>query len=334
MGAGMVLVSSAMVGLGYIIIKVLSRADSGLTTTFIGALVATPVALAAALPVWTTPSLLHLLPLIGIATTATLGNLCLAQSLKEADITVVAPFEFLKLPWGALIGYAYFAAAPDYGATLIAARFPRGYVDPNRSHLDIDPAAFDDWQGPAEPTEKSRVGKGLIWTNLHGVEPLYARRLTGDEVRARIDNYWRPYHDAIAAAYERIHGEFGSVYHVNCHSMRAVGNEFDPDGETVRPDFVISNHDGKTCSPAFLDLIVEYLRTANFDVAINDPYKGAELTCRYADPAAKRHSLQIEINRRLYMDEMTIEKSLDFITFHNLMTGLVQAVCGFAIVRP
>jgi len=227
-----------------------------------------------------------------------------------------------------------FAAAPDYGATLIAARFPRGYVDPNRSHLDIDPAAFDDWQGPAEPTEKSRVGKGLIWTNLHGVEPLYARRLTGDEVRARIDNYWRPYHDAIAAAYERIHGEFGSVYHVNCHSMRAVGNEFDPDGETVRPDFVISNHDGKTCSPAFLDLIVEYLRTANFDVAINDPYKGAELTCRYADPAAKRHSLQIEINRRLYMDEMTIEKSSDFTTFHNLMTGLVQAVCGFAIVRP
>ena len=111
MGAGMVLVSSAMVGLGYIIIKVLSRTDSGLTTTFIGALVATPVALAAALPVWTTPFLGHLLPLIGIATTATLGNLCLAQSLKEADITVVAPFEFLKLPWVALIGYAYFAPA-------------------------------------------------------------------------------------------------------------------------------------------------------------------------------------------------------------------------------
>jgi N-formylglutamate amidohydrolase len=227
-----------------------------------------------------------------------------------------------------------FAAAPDYGATLIAARFPRGYVDPNRSHLDIDPAAFDDWQGPAEPTDKSRVGKGLIWTNLHGVEPLYARRLTGDEVRARIDNYWRPYHDAIAAAYERIHGEFGSVYHVNCHSMRAMGNAYDPDGEAVRTDFVISNHDGKSCSPAFLDLIVEYLRTANFDVAINDPYKGAELTCRYADPAAKRHSLQIEINRRLYMDEMSIEKNSDFTTLHNLMTGLVQAVCGFAAGRP
>ena len=150
-----------------------------------------------------------------------------------------------------------FAAAPDYGAILIGARFPRGYVDPNRSHLDVDPKAFEDWQGPTEPTQKSRVGKGLIRTKLHGVEPLYVRRLTGAEVRVRIDNYWCPYHDAIAAAYVRIHGEFGSVYHVKCHSMRAMGNAYDPDGETERPDFVISNHDGKSCSPVFLDLIVD-----------------------------------------------------------------------------
>ena len=113
MGTGMVLVSSAMAGLGYIMIKVLSRTDSSLTTTLFGALVATPVALVAALPVWTTPSLGHLLPLIGIGAISSLGNLCRAQALKEADITVVAPFEFLKLPWVALIGYAYFAEVPD-----------------------------------------------------------------------------------------------------------------------------------------------------------------------------------------------------------------------------
>ena len=179
-----------------------------------------------------------------------------------------------------------------------------------------------------------RVGKGLIWTHLHGEQPLYARRLTGDEVRARIDNYWCPYHNAIAAAYDRIHGEFGRIYHVNCHSMLARGNAYDPDGETTRPDFVISNHDGKSCSPEFLELVVEYLHTENIHVAINDPYKGAELTRRYADPAVQRHSLQIEINRRLYIDEMAIEKSSDFTTLHTLMTGLAQAVCGFATGRP
>ena len=131
-----------------------------------------------------------------------------------------------------------------------------------------------------------RVGKGLIWTHLHGEQPLYARRLTGDEVRARIDNYWCPYHD------------------------------------------------GKSCSPEFLELVVEYLHTENIHVAINDPYKGAELTRRNADPAVQRHSLQIEINRRLYIDEMAIEKSSNFTTLHTLMTGLAQAVCGFATGRP
>ncbi len=112
-GSSMVLVSSAMAGLVYIVIKVLSRTDSSLTTTLFGALVATPVTLVAAIPVWTTPSLGHLLPLIGIGTISSLSNLCRAQALKEADITVVAPFEFLKLPWVALIGYAYFAEMPD-----------------------------------------------------------------------------------------------------------------------------------------------------------------------------------------------------------------------------
>jgi drug/metabolite transporter (DMT)-like permease len=112
-GATIVLVSSAMAGIMSIIIKVLSRTDSSLTTTLFGLLIATPVALIAAIPVWTTPSLGHLLPLIGIGTMSVLSNLCRTQALKEADITVVAPFEFLKLPWVALIGYAYFAEVPD-----------------------------------------------------------------------------------------------------------------------------------------------------------------------------------------------------------------------------
>jgi N-formylglutamate amidohydrolase len=223
-----------------------------------------------------------------------------------------------------------FAAVPDYGATLIAARFPRCYVDPNRSDLDIDPAEFDGWQGAAEPTEKSRIGKGLIWTRFRGMDPLYTRPLTGDEALARIDKYWRPYHDAIAAAYDRIHEQFGCVYHADCHSMPSMGNIHDPDGETARPDFVISDHEGKSCSPAFFDLVVDYLRNAGFDVAINFPFKGGELTRRYSDPAANRHSLQIEINRKLYMDEVTIKKNSDFTKIQNFMTDLAQAVCNFA----
>lgn len=223
-----------------------------------------------------------------------------------------------------------YAAAPGFGATLIAARFPRGYVDPNRGELDIDPDAVDGWTGPAKPTEKSRVGKGLIWTQLHGTAPLYDRKLTGEEVGKRIDGYWRPYHAAVEAAYDSLHERFGRVYHVDCHSMRAMGNAFDPDGEKARPDFVVSNHDGASCEPAFLDLVVESLRAHGHDVSVNDPYKGAELTSRYADPAQGRHALQIEINRRLYMDEQTIEKNAGYDSLHGQLTELARQVCAFA----
>ncbi len=222
-----------------------------------------------------------------------------------------------------------YAAAPGFGAMLIAARFPRGYVDPNRNEKDIDPTAIDGWTGAAEPTEKSRVGKGLIWTQLHGTAPLYDRKLTAAEVQGRIDGYWRPYHAAVEDAYASLHGRFGKVYHVDCHSMRAMGNAFDPDGEQPRPDFVVSNHDGASCEAAFLELVVENLRAHGHNVSVNDPYKGAELTCRYADPAGGRHALQIEINRRLYMDEQTIEKNDGYETLHGQLTGLAREVCAF-----
>jgi N-formylglutamate deformylase len=223
-----------------------------------------------------------------------------------------------------------FSAAPDFGATLIAARFPRAYIDPNRSDLDVNPNSFENWKGHAEPSEKSRFGKGLIWTHLHGDTPLYNRKLSVAEVQARIKNYWVHYHGLIANTYNAHYNQFGHIYHVNCHSMRAMGNASDPDGKVERPDFVISDHEGKSCSGEFLDLVTSNLSDAGFNVAINNPYKGAELTQRYSDPEIGRHSLQIEINRRLYMDEMTIERSAGFENLHGHLTNLAKTVCAFA----
>ena len=100
-----------------------------------------------------------------------------------------------------------------------------------------------------------------------------------------------------------------------------MGNIHDVDGESKRPDFVISDHEGQSCAPAFLELVVGHLRAQGFDVAVNFPFKGAELTRRYADPAGGRHALQIEINRKLYMDEMAIEKNTSNLNFFSIITG-------------
>jgi N-formylglutamate deformylase len=245
------------------------------------------------------------------------------------DFNAVLEHQALRVMEDAFVD-ELFAAAPDHGAALIAARFPRGYIDPNRSELEIDPKEFEGWDGPAEPTEKSHAGKGLIWTRLHGAMALYTHNPTAADVHHRINTYWRPYHQAINDAYDNLHRRFGCVYHVDCHSMRAKGNAFDPDGVADRPDFVISNHDGQSCAPTFLDLVVDHLQGRGFNVAVNDPYKGAELTRRYADPANNRHALQIEINRRLYMDEKAVVKSPDFSAFVDQMTALTAVVCDFA----
>ena len=80
-----------------------------------------------------------------------------------------------------------YAGAPRVGATLLAARFPRLYIDPNRSRDDIDDQLLDaPWPGPVSPSPMGRLGMGLIWRLSDG-RPIYDRRLGAAEVQRRID---------------------------------------------------------------------------------------------------------------------------------------------------
>ncbi len=223
-----------------------------------------------------------------------------------------------------------FSAAPDHGAPLIAATFPRLFVDPNRAPEDFEPSeAQGDFAEPLRPSKKAAAGKGIVWTRLHGLDSLYKDPLTAAEVSHRIDAYWRPYHVAVAAALDAAFEEFGCVYHVNCHSMRARGNPMDEDGESDRPDFVISDGDGETSDPAFTKFVSNYLIGEGFTAPCNDPYKGADLVRRYSDPARGRNSIQIEINRKLYMNEERVERAATFTSFQGSVARLVQVIAGY-----
>ena len=100
-------------GVSMIIVKILSRTDSAISITFYGALFFSPIALIAAIPFWQTPTLVELAWLAAIAVFATLVHLCLNQAIKEADLTVLLPFNFANLIWAAIIGYLVFAEAPS-----------------------------------------------------------------------------------------------------------------------------------------------------------------------------------------------------------------------------
>jgi N-formylglutamate deformylase len=76
--------------------------------------------------------------------------------------------------------------------------------------------------------------------------------------------------------------------------------------------------------------VEKFLSARGYDVKINDPYKGAEIVRRYADPPKRRHSLQIEINRRLYMNERTRERSAGFAELQSDLTALVRFLADYA----
>lgn len=220
--------------------------------------------------------------------------------------------------------------APARGAHWIEAHFPRSYLDANRNTTEIDVSLFDEpWPGPVETDpkvlSKVRLGKGLVWRTMDDGAPIYARTLSVEEVQARIEKCWKPYHAAVAQAIDAAHQAHGYSLHINCHSMPAMASSHATDfpGE-AHADFVVGDRDGSTASPALSQLVCEHLRALGYNVAYNHPYKGVELVRRYGDPARQRHSLQLEINRKLYMNEETLALLPGFESLKTTLRGLVD----------
>jgi N-formylglutamate amidohydrolase len=251
------------------------------------------------------------------------------------------PADFDYLPPRAIVRQAedthvaeLYAAAPEFGATLVEALFPRAYIDPNRHVADIDPQLLMDvWPGAITPSRKTELGIGLVWRLAHGGAPMYARKLAVAEVQRRIADYYEAYQRNVAAALDERHRAFGAVWHINCHSMPAVGDVMSDDPGRARADFVLGDRDGSTCEPEFTAFIAAKLTEMGYAVAINDPYKGVELVRRHGRPLERRHSLQIEVNRKLYMDEATLETNQGFATLRANLGRLLQATRAFVLRR-
>ena len=213
-----------------------------------------------------------------------------------------------------------FAHAPDYGASLLCAHFPRSYIDVNRKSDDIDTELLNaPWSGPFKiaPTSRSQAGIGLIRRLVKPGTPVYNRALSSEEITRRIENYYTPYHDALETLMREAHYNFGQAWHINCHSMpsssayprRGIGLI----GNKARAvDFVLGDRDGTTCAPEFTRSLAKCIKDMGYTVSLNDPFKGVECIDKYSQPASGYHSLQIEINKSLYMDENTGEKRPQF----------------------
>lgn len=231
-----------------------------------------------------------------------------------------------------------FADVPDLGANLLCALFPRSYIDPNRAMNDIDPALLSaPWAGDMtiQPTERSRLGIGLIRRIVRGHIPVYTRSLGQGEILSRIQDYYLPYHTQLAQLIRTAHTQFGHAWHVSCHSMpdftAKPRTPIGFSGATAKSvDFVIGDRDGTTSGADFTRSLRSFIRSLGYSVTLNDPFKGVEIIKRYGSPCNNIHSIQLEINKALYLHEETSEKSIDFKALKEDIHKISTFICAYA----
>lgn len=219
-----------------------------------------------------------------------------------------------------------FAAAPANGASLLAANFPRAFVDANREAWELDPSMFSDKLPDWVNTGSSRVSAGLgtIAKVVASGESIYAAKLPFKEAERRIFTYWRPFHDTLARLIADIRARFGYCLLIDCHSMPSNGQGKRAGGRPI--DFVLGDLHGSACASRVTRAAEALLSGKGYLVRRNDPYAGGFITRHYGQPANDVHVLQIEVARALYMDEARIERLPDFPYVQQQISDLVAAL--------
>lgn len=225
-----------------------------------------------------------------------------------------------------------FAAGPGLGVPLLKARFPRAFVDPNREPYELDPSMFADALPTYVNRSSPRVGAGLgtIARVVASGAEIYDGKLVFAEAEARIERLYRPYHAALAGLIDEAVAAFGCAWLIDCHSMPAIGGPNDRDPGKRRVDFVLGDAHGTSCAVWLVEWAESFLRGRGYTVTRNDPFAGGFITRHYGRPPAGRHALQIEINRRLYMDEDRIARNAGFASLAADLGEFVAAAAALA----
>lgn len=216
-----------------------------------------------------------------------------------------------------------FAPAVEFGAPLIAATFPRVYLDVNRAPAEFDVSMFDSPLPFAVDQASPRVhaGLGVIPRIVREGAEIYARKLPVAEAVRRMALFYRPYHAALGVLVEETLRQFGCAVVIDCHSM--------PSAAAV-PDIVLGDRYGMSASPLIVQLAEESLARQGFSVARNMPYAGGYTTQLHGRPGRNCHALQIEINRALYMDEDAVRTRPEFPSVRLRLKAALEALTALA----
>lgn len=224
--------------------------------------------------------------------------------------------------------------APNYGIPLLCANIHRTYIDVNRHILDIDPKLIrEDLKIVSinQDTNKLPTNRGILKRIGPNGENIHKQKLSIEDMDYRIISCYIPYHACLSDLIDASIEKFGKAYHINMHSMFSHSNfEDNSDNSEPRADFIISNNYNETCEPAFTKFVKDTIENMGYSVSINDPFSGGEIVCMYGNPKGNVHSLQIEIKKSLYMDQLTMEKHREFKRLSYDISRLLKAVAWWS----
>lgn len=223
-----------------------------------------------------------------------------------------------------------FFRAPEFGAPLIRANFPRAYVDANREAYELDPRMFADPLPDYVITRSPRIAAGLgtIARVVANGEEIYAYPLTFGAARRRIEATHRPYHRALTGLIDETRQAFGGCLLIDCHSMPS--NVTGSRNDHLLGDIILGDCHGTAAAAAMTALAERLLRELGFSVTRNRPYAGGYTTRHYGRPRLGVHVLQIEINRGLYLDEAAIAPKPEMADIAARLDDFMAQLCAGA----
>lgn len=192
--------------------------------------------------------------------------------------------------------------APQWGATVITAEVCRYVIDMNRDSNDLNSAFC-----VGAPKLDNPPQLGLVAHLTTRNEPILKTPLPREEVDRRIKEYHAPFHKNLHELIQKAKQQFGYCIHLDAHSMPSTPTSYHKDFGKVRADVVPGNVYGQSCDERISDVVQKTFEQHGFSVAPNEPYEGGYITKHYGNPQNQVHTLQLELNRKIYMDESSFE---------------------------
>ncbi|MBL4740675.1 MAG: N-formylglutamate amidohydrolase [Sneathiella sp.] len=226
-----------------------------------------------------------------------------------------------------------FSSAPNFGAPIIKATFPRAFCDVNRNAYELDPAMFLDPLPDYVITSNSRIAAGLgtIPKIVSQGNQIYSEKLLYKNIVQRLNAFYFPFHQILDNLIEEGVRKFGNILLIDCHSMPLPAQSRIT--HPALPDFILGDRFGQSVHPDHSAPISNKLTSLGYSVRYNTPYAGGFITQHYGKPSTGVSALQIEINRRLYMDPLTMTTTDGFHPLKDHLGELIESISTMIFER-